>query len=194
MNENEFEGSKDYFENSKATVAISSINNIIYTHINIHNLRVESFEHYDILNCDPINKSNISIIIDLPIITKKLCTEKIKLLWVKVLNKDIEITEKHLNLFNKKDDSSSNSLKYNVFLDDVTYEQESRNKRDKLTYDQVRYLKCILFDNNINIKEISFDYNISVAVSNKIKCNKSTEDQKTRQRKKVYGSSKTMLQ
>ena len=193
--ENELEESKDYFENSKAADAMSSISNIIYTHTNIRDLKVESLEHYDILNWDSVNKSNIStIIIDLQIIT--LSTEKIKLLWVKALNKDIEITKKQLNLLNKKDDSSSGSLEYDVFLDDVIYGPESRNKRDKLTHDQVIYLKCILSDNNININRISVAYNISVAVFNKIKRDKFTKNLKTRQRKivKAYGSSKMKLQ
>ena len=75
----------------KPQFAISSINNIIYVHTNI--FWVDNFEHYDILNCDSINKPNISIIIDLPIIIKNLSSEKIKFLWVKVLNKNIEITE-----------------------------------------------------------------------------------------------------
>ena len=59
LTENELEESKDYFENSKTTVAISSIKNIIYPHTNIHDLKADSFEHYDILNCDSKYKPNI---------------------------------------------------------------------------------------------------------------------------------------
>ena len=68
-------------------------------------------------------------------------------------------------------DISSNSNDYNVFLDDVTYELETRNKTEWLNHDQIMYLKSCLTDCNYKVKKFAVEYNLSQSVLNKIKRN-----------------------
>ena len=148
------------------------------------------------MNENPINKIYQSKIIDLAKLTMKLNTQEIKLLCAKTLDKNIELTENKINSLSKIEDSCSSNDKFDTFLDYVTYGFVSRNKHEKLTTDQIRYLKIWLSENNIKVKEISVAYNVSPTVLKKIKREEINEDNTIKEKQiiKVYGNNKAKLQ
>ena len=93
------------------------------------------------------------------------------------------------------EDSCSSNDEFDTFLDDVTYGLGSRNKHEKLTTEQIRYLKNWLSENNIKVKEISVAYNLSPTVLNKIKREEINEDNMITEKQiiKVYGNNKAKL-
>ena len=195
LSENIFEESSSNHNYSNLTAAISCVDDIISIHTNIFDIKSKEFEQNGVVPGDPINKITQSIIIDLPKLTQKLNPQMVKLLCIQTLDKNIEITEKEICSLNHNDDSSSSSFEYDTFLDDVTYGLGSRRKYEKLTNDQIKYLRSLLFDNNIKVKEISVAYNVSPVTLNKIKREYSNEDSIIKQKKilKVYGNNKVKL-
>ena len=176
-------------------VVISSQNDTIKIHTNAISLRNLNMEDIAIYMREEIKESNFQTIVDISKMARELNINQIKELSIKTLNPD-------LDYLIGEDSFINNSVKYDIKneenkddLDHNSFGLNHRTKNQKLTRDQVWFLKNTIDASNMTIKEIQFNYNVSYSTLSKIKrCSWSHINQlKSRNIQKIYGQQKDEL-
>ena len=176
-------------------VVISSYNDTIKTHTNaafLRNLKIEEI----IKNKKEEKKDNkSSTIIDPSKITKKLDICQVNELSIKELSPKIDYSINYASFTDNPNKFVSMDEEDKHDLDQNSFGLNHRTKNQKLSYDQIWFLKNIINTSNLPIKEIQFNYNVSYSTLSRIKrCPLNHINQlKSRNIVKVYGEQKEKL-
>ena len=156
-------------------VLISSIQNISYIHTSIKNPHNHNEDKLDSNSNDSYVRSSLENILDVNLSTRGKDTLQIKLmainsvLWkideqcISEIREEIKEENKEIN--------NSNHLEW----DDDPFNLQNRNFNEKLTCDQIRFLRYWIDSKNLSIKKLSQRYWISPSALYKIKNQKSSD-------------------
>ena len=93
-------------------------------------------------------------IFDVSWLTRKLENDDIKLLTINTLNSQIGITKEEIKFMNIKVLHSINKDNCSFILDDTSYLLVNRKKGEKFSINRITFLKSMLSDSSLKIKEI----------------------------------------
>ena len=190
-----FEENNSLEDTKTRMVIISCINNWIQIHINVSEMKDQSTEELvQEYNGQTFDHSSQDII-DITKTTRNLTMDEIKQLSIKTMMPEADISQ--LNWENLGEVRNLQSLEENVkeATEDESYGLSCRRKYEKLSLDQILFIKSLPENTEISIKQLQSDYNISYSVANKIKRSTLNLQDRLGWRKitKVYGSSKEIL-
>ena len=137
-------------------------------------------------------KSNI---IDVNRLTKSISIDSLKLLILNELSSKTEEIQLYSDVFDKREELIESWQNPNTYEDNELLGLEEREKGEKLTFDQIKKLKELMTNSEMQINEISYKYWISYSVLIKIK-NKAFEEienLKTRKANKIYDQKKEII-
>ena len=176
-------------------IVISNINDSLFVHTNIFDIKNQIISDHSHLNESEDNSNNESNIIDVSRMTQKLEIDDIQLITAETLNPQISITKEELKSFSNNNWYSQVKDANSFVVKDASYGLASRKKGEKLSSDQIEFLKSILSDPSISTIEISKAYSVSSSVLNRIKRSwvESVVNNRIRGFIKIYGSKKQNL-
>ena len=129
-------------------------------------------------------------IIDISNVTLNYSIKEIDWLSLKVLNPNISLENDKNLLNNDADDVQSLNESSNEEFEDESWGLNDRHKSQKLSLDQIKYLKNQMSNWNYSIKEIQEKYYVSYSALNKIKRSSWSQINESNQRKLVKLSDK----
>ena len=143
---------------------------------------------------DIVDNQHLATIVNINEESKNLSISEINNLAISSLGTKHRGSSKWLNMLDQSD--ISNSIKEeNKYESDDHLELKSRSKYQKLTVDQIKFIKNALIESKLTFKQIQFEYNLSYSVINWIKRStwKSINSYKIRNLWKIYGTQKDRL-
>ena len=178
-----------------SAIVISNISNALFIHTNIFNIKDQNIEYENNTYISDDFTSNEFNMVDVSLLTNKLQIDDIKLLTVNTLNPQIKITKEELKSLSNEIESLKNKDDCSFVVEDSSYGLVNRRKGEKLSYNQIKFLKGILSDTSIPVKEISKAYSVSSSILNRIKRtdDHSLDNNRVRDLTKIYGSQKQRL-
>ena len=179
----------------KDNIAVISMNNnTFYNHVNIFDLKPDDDLQVEL--DEQSNSQHISdTIFDISKITQKIELDEITSLTLKTLNPHIDISKNEIKEMDAKIKSNRSESDIQLIVEDASYGLKNRRKGEKLSYDQISFLKLLSKDSNIPAKEIWRTYNVSTSVLNKIirATNEEINKIKVKNFAKIYGSQQLKL-
>ena len=169
---------------------ISMNNNIFYNQVNIFDLKPDD-DDLQIELDEQSNSQHISdTIFDISKITQKIELDEITSLILKTLNQHIDISKNEIKEMDAKTKSNRSESDNQLIVEDASYGLKNRRKSEKLSYDQISFLKLLSKDLNIPGKEIWKAYNVSTSFLNKIirTTNEEINQINVKHFVKIYGS------
>ena len=152
-------------------VAVSCHDDRMSIHINAIKLKEceEDDEHFE--NSTQIYQDDSQVIFDVSKMTRNLTAREIKQTILNYLTPDNHISNLYLDsIENLKQTKVDNKF---IYLEDDknSFELENRVKFEKLTKEQISFLKEVLLQSDLSKKQIQSKYNVSYSVLNRIeKC------------------------
>ena len=169
------------FPSFKENIAvISNINDALYVHSNIFDIKDEEID----INSKHLQwnevRNDSAFINDITKTTNKLDWDEIKLLKFKILGLSNNLTKEEIKDFQNDIESISSDNISQLVTEDASYGLKIRQKGDKLSKDQLIFIKDLSADPEITTKDIWRVYNVSPSVVNKIKRSTQTQLMKDR--------------
>ena len=124
----------------KENIAVfSRTNDAIFNHINIFDLKPDDSD----LQISPIeedkNEANSISIFDITKETQKLDLDDIKILTLKAINPNIDISKDEISTFDRKISLNRDEENLQMIIEDASYGLKNRRKGDKLSHDQIKF-------------------------------------------------------
>ena len=142
-------------------VLISSIQNITYIHTSIRNIYCHKDDELDSNSDDLQVESNLENIVDVNLGTRGKDTLQFKLMAINsILGKIDEKSITEIKEETKEEDKEINDS-HHLRSDEDPFNLQSRNLRDKLTCDQIKFLRYWINKNELSIKQLSQIYWVS---------------------------------
>ena len=168
---------------------------ILYVHTNIFEIKDQEIEEDEKISLSDSNENNSSTICDITKITQKLDCTEVNQLKYRILNSNIDISQEEINSIQNVVISESSEEKLRILAEDASYGLKIRLKGQKLSTDQIHFIKELCNDPELKIIDICRAYNISPSLIYKIK--RSVYDQLKKSKSSVYikhfGSKKLKL-
>ena len=148
---------------------ISSTADYIQLHLNIHQLKQMEMEQIIVQNSSQNYSLFYQEIIDVTKATRSLTINDIKMLALKDLDWEVDISQISWDLFEHSENSQLEKEEIKYESDNDSNGLKNKDKHQKLSKNQIKYLKAIFMTTELTIKQIQSEYNVSYSVLNKIK-------------------------
>ena len=174
---------------------VSSVDDLIKIHINVFELKDKDMEEITQGFDGNILDQEVKEIIDTRKLTNKLTIDEINQHWLKSIYPGINASQ---IIRKSKEDSQnlqSSIIEINHDSVDECFGLDVRRKNEKLSEDQINYIKSKFINTGVTIQKMQSEYNISYSVLNRIRKSALDQQDRWKHRKliKVYGSQKDTL-
>ena len=157
-------------EQSKVKLlVISSADDYVKLHLNLHQLKKIEIEELIKENHHHPYWQFSNEVIDMTKITRNLSINDIKRLTIETLNTNADASQISWDLYDAFNISQLEKEEVKYESDDDSCGLKDKRKHQKLSKNQIKYLKTIFMTTDLTIREIQSEYNVSYSVLNKIK-------------------------
>ena len=157
-------------EQSKVKLfVISSADYYVKLHLNLHQLKKIEIEELIKENHHHPYWQFSNEVIDMTKITRNLSINDIKRLTIETLNTNDDASQISWDLSDAFNISQLKKEEVKYESDDDSCGLKDKRKHQKLSKNQIKYLKTIFMTTDLTIREIQSEYNVSYSVLNKIK-------------------------
>ena len=125
----------------------------MFIHANLFNIKDQNIEYENNTYISDDFTNNEFNMVDVSLLTNKLQIDDINLLTVNTLNPQIKITKDELKSLSNEIKSLKNKDDCSFVVEDSSYGLVNRRKGEKLSYNQIKFLKGILSDTSIPVKK-----------------------------------------
>ena len=191
----EIENDKNKGKNKIRLLVVSSWDNQSKIDIDSNSLMDLTIKDLMQTDNDIVDNQHLTTIVNINEESKNLSISEINNLAISSLGTKHRGSSKWLSMLDQSDISNSIEEGNKYESDDDHLGLKSRSKYQKLTVDQIKFIKNVLIESKLTFKQIQFEYNLSYSVINKIKRStwRSINSYKRRNLLKFYGTQKDRL-